>query len=255
MTTLAADSPRTYELGDRNEIAMIASDIIYEGAAVGVVPASGHAQPLAATDVFAGFAEAKADNSTGSAADINVRVRRSGSISLSVSGAVITDLNQPVYATDDDTFIFLPTAAVFIGFVRRFVSAGVVIVEFDVDNYVDPYAGRVRESFGATATLTKVDTGKVFFITADAIEVDLLAEAVATSLNIKVVNMGAYGTQIVTIDPDGADLISGPDDTGGVGGALVNTKATAQRGDYVVIEQIADEGYLVTEKKGIWTIA
>ena len=35
MTTLAADTPRDMELGDRNEFPVIASDIIYEGAAVG----------------------------------------------------------------------------------------------------------------------------------------------------------------------------------------------------------------------------
>jgi hypothetical protein len=42
MTTLAANSPRSYELGTRNEIPVIASDIIYEGAAVGIVAASGN---------------------------------------------------------------------------------------------------------------------------------------------------------------------------------------------------------------------
>ena len=255
MTTLAADSPRVYELGNINEAAVIASDIIYEGAAVGIVPASGHAQPLASTDVFAGFAEQKADNSAGSAADINVRFKRNGMIQLSVSGAVITDLNQPVYATDDDTFVFLPTGAVFVGFVRRFVSAGVVIVQFDIDNYADPYAGRVAETHSAAATLTKVDTGKIFFVDTDAQTITLLAAAALTSLNIKVVNIGAYGTIAVTVDPNASDLISGPDDTGADGGIMTNTKATAQRGDYVVLEQTGDEGYTVVEKKGIWTIA
>ena len=35
MTTLAANTPRPKELGNVNEIPVIASDIIYEGAAVG----------------------------------------------------------------------------------------------------------------------------------------------------------------------------------------------------------------------------
>jgi len=73
MTTLAADTPRDYEIGDRNEFPVIASDIIYEGAAVGLVDATGHAQPLTSSDQFVGFAEKKADNSSGSAADINVQ--------------------------------------------------------------------------------------------------------------------------------------------------------------------------------------
>src|SRR5688572_21546443 len=113
MTTLAANKPRTFEIGQRNEFAVIASDIIYEGAAVGLVDATGHARPLNAADRFGGFAELKADNSAGAAADINVRVVESGKIQLSVSGAVITDVGQPVYATDDDTFVFNPAGAAF----------------------------------------------------------------------------------------------------------------------------------------------
>ena len=37
MTTLAANAPRAFEIGSRNAIPVIASDIIYEGAAVGIV--------------------------------------------------------------------------------------------------------------------------------------------------------------------------------------------------------------------------
>lgn len=140
MTTLAANSPRSFEIGTRNELPVIASDIVYEGAAVGVVSASGHARPLAANDRFAGFAEAKADNSAGAAAAINVRTIESGKIQLSVSGAVITDVGQPVYASDDDTFTFSPVSTVFVGFVHRFVSSGVVVVAFDALNYRDPYS-------------------------------------------------------------------------------------------------------------------
>jgi hypothetical protein len=36
-TTLAANKPRAYELGERNMFPVIAADIIYEGAAVGLV--------------------------------------------------------------------------------------------------------------------------------------------------------------------------------------------------------------------------
>jgi hypothetical protein len=93
---------------EENAIPVIASDIIYEGAAVGVVDATGHARPLNAADRFAGFANAKADNSLGAAAAINVDVKQQGFIQLPVTGAVITDLGQPVYATDDDAFGFTP---------------------------------------------------------------------------------------------------------------------------------------------------
>ena len=131
MTTLAANLPRAFEGGNRNDLPMIAADIIYEGACVGVVAASGHARPIAATDLFAGFAEAKADNSAGAAAAINVRVITSGEIQLPVTGAVITSYGLPVYAVDDNSFTMTASTNVFIGYVKRFVSTGVAVVAFN----------------------------------------------------------------------------------------------------------------------------
>lgn len=255
MTTLAANKPRPYEIGSRNEFPVIASDIIYEDAAVGLVDATGHARPLTSADKFVGFADAKADNSAGAAAAINVRVKESGKIQLAVTGAVITDVGQPVYATDDDTFVFLPTGAVFIGFVHRFVSSGVVVVRFDALGFKDPYGDTVRETKSANYTTDIEDTGKTIFVDTDAFTITLLTYAAATAHRIKVVNIGAFGTVAVSIDPAAGDLIAGPDDTGADGGLMVNTKATARRGDYVVLTSGGDNGYIVEEIRGIWTIA
>lgn len=130
MTTLAANQPRAYELGNRNEIPMIAADIIYEGAAVGIVAGSGHARPLVAADKFAGFAELTANNSAGAAAAINVRVIDSGKIQLPIASLVATSVGAAVYASDDDTFTLVSTSNTKIGTVTRFVSAGVGIVDF-----------------------------------------------------------------------------------------------------------------------------
>lgn len=254
MTTLAVNVARAFVLGNENDIPA-SVDIFYEGSAVGIVDATGHARPLESTDRFAGFVQEKLDNSLGTAGGRSVRVRKRGAVVLSVSGAVITDVDQPVYATDDDTFVFSPVGSVFIGKVIRFVSAGVVDVEFDVGKMPDPYAGRVWEAFSATATLTKVDTGKGFWFDTDAQTMTLLIGAALTSLDILVVNGGAFGTVEVLIDPNAADLISGPDDTGADGGIATNTKATARRGDFLKLTQSGDEGYHVIEKRGIWTIA
>jgi hypothetical protein len=255
MTTLAANKPRPYELGRGNTLPVIASDIIYEGAAVGMVDATGHCRPLTAADRFVGFAERKADNSGGAAAAINVDLIKAGQIQLAVTGAVITDVGQPVYATDDDTFTFLPTAAQFIGFVKRFVSAGVAVVEFDAGVFQDPYGDTVRNTISATYTTDIEDTGKTLFVDTDAFVITLLTYAAATAHRIKVVNIGAFGTVAVSIDPAAGDLIAGPDDTGADGGVMVNTKATARRGDYVVLTSGGDNGYIVEEIRGIWTIA
>ena len=251
-TTLAANKPRAYEGGDRNEIPVIAADILYEGAAIWVVPASGHARPLAAGDRFAGFAEAKADNAAGAAAAINVRVVESGKIELSVSGAVINDIGQPVYATDDDTFVFSPVSSVFVGFVHRFVSAGKVIVAFNALKYQDTYGNRTkRETISADKTLDAEDTGKVFFVDTDAKVVTL--PAIADGLGgVKIVNIGAFGTVLVAISPAAADMILGPDITGADNKDLLNTKATAKRGDYVVLDLGDADGYVVTEMVGTW---
>lgn len=251
MTTLAANTPRVFEGGLRNEIPVIAADIIYEGAAVGVVIASGHARPLAATDRFAGFAEAKADNSAGAAAAINVRVIESGKIQLPVTGALITDEGQPVYATDDATFVFLPTGGVFIGFVHRFVSADVAIVAFDAPTYRDPYGDyTIRETLAVNKTLDIEDNGKIFFVNTDAVVVTL--PAVATPVNCKIVNIGAYGAVKLSIDPNAVDKVQGPDLPGTDNKDLINTKATAKRGDFVVLTTGDANGAVVAELRGIW---
>lgn len=252
MTTLAAPMPRAFEIGSRNEFPVIASDIIYEGAAVGIVPASGHARPLAAGDRFAGFAEAQADNSAGAAAAINVRVVESGKIQLSVTGAVITDIGQPVYATDDNAFTFSPVGAVFIGFVHRYVSSGVVVVGFDALKYRDPYGNfSVRETISADKTLDAEDSGKLFWVDTDAKVITL--PAIATGLDgCMVVNGGSYGTVAVTLSPNASDMILGPDITGADNKDLINTKATAQRGDFVIFGGNDADGYSVQAIRGTW---
>lgn len=251
MTTLAVDKPRVKVLGDVNELPMVASDIIYEGAAVGVVKGTGHVRPLTAVDAFVGFAESNVDNSAGAAAAKNARVARKGSAVLAVSGAVITDVGQPVYATDDDTFVFLPTGAQFIGFVRRFVSSGIVEVAFDVDNFTDPYAGKVKETLSAsTKTLDAQDTGKYIFVTADSV---ITLPATATALaDVTLVCMGAFGTVQISADPNASDKIMGPDLAGTDNKDLINTKATAQRGDLVTLTAGHADGYVVNRLKGTW---
>lgn len=138
MTTLAVNLPRAYEQGDRNDLPVVAADIIYEGAAVGVVAASGYARPIATTDIFAGFAEAKADNSAGAAGDINVRVISKGEIELPVTGAVITSFRAPVYASDDNTFTTTASTNVFVGYIKRFVSTARAVVAFDATKSQSP---------------------------------------------------------------------------------------------------------------------
>ncbi len=250
MTTLAVDKWRDLTLGNINEIPVIATDIIYEGAAVGVVIASGHARPLTSVDKFAGFAESKCDNSAGAAAALNVRVINKGVAKLSISGAVITDVGLPVYATDDDTFVFLPTGGVFVGFTRRFVSSGVMEVEFDAINFKDPWEGFVKETLAAgTKTLDIEDTGKLICCTLTTV---ITLPATATALECAVLNCGPYGTVQISLDPAAADKFQGPDIGGTDNKDLINTLATAQRGDFVHFKNGEANGATVIRMKGTW---
>ncbi|MGR9045629.1 MAG: hypothetical protein ACU83N_10055 [Gammaproteobacteria bacterium] len=249
MTTLAANSWRDLELGDINEFPVIATDIIYEGAAVGLVKASGHAQPLTSSDKFVGFCEKKVDNSAGAAAAKNVRVMKRGAVKLAVTGAVITDVGAPVYASDDNAFSFVKTSGVFVGFFRRFISSGYGIVEFDVDNFKDPHDGWLAESTAVDLTLDNQDTGKAIYVTADAKTITLPA---VEGMRFRVVNGGAYGTIAVTISPNSNDGIKGPNLTNTDDKDIINTKATAQRGDYVEIEYADATGWCVAKMQGVW---
>lgn len=152
MTTRASDIARDFELGTINEFPVIASDIIYEGSAVGLNSA-GYARPLVAGDPFVGFAESKVDNSAGSAGLKNVRVITKGKVKVPITSLAITDFMKNVYISDDDTFTLVRTGNTKIGKVYRYVSSGIGIVEFDVnyDTGVDipPLVGKVHHDINA----------------------------------------------------------------------------------------------------------
>lgn len=254
MTTLAADLARPFEIGERNAFPVIASDIIYEGAVVGLVDASGHARPLTTADRFAGFAESKADNSAGSAADIDVRVVESGKVQLDVTGVLITDVGQPVYASDDNAFTLNPASGVFVGFVHRFVSAGVAIVRFDAMGFQDPWhAYSVRETLSGIKTFDAQDCGKLFCVDADADGDALTLPAIATGLSgLTILAVGAFGTTAVTVSPNASDMILSPDKAGVDDTDLVCTKATQRRGDFIELIAGDADGYMVTRQRGTW---
>lgn len=238
MTTLAANKPRAYEGAptriEESAFPVIASDIIYEGAAVGIVAASGHARPLASGDVFGGFATRQADNSAGAAAAINVTVYTKGYVELPITGAVITDrVGLPVYATDDDTFSFSPVGGVFVGLFHRFVSSGRGIVAFDTLALRDPHEGWTHVLKSANYTIDAADTGKWLWVDTDAVVITLPAvEGIAM---VRVGNIAAYGVSGVAVSPNALDMIEGPGITAADNKDLINTKATAKRGDWIEV--------------------
>jgi len=131
---LSADTPRNYRAtGYEAALPVQASSTVYAGAAV-TIDTGGEVGPLSASDVsFSGFARKKADNSAGSAGDINAAIITEGLIQLTVTGLNDNnDLNDVVYATDDTTFTLTASGAVAIGRVFQIVNltAGTCVVRF-----------------------------------------------------------------------------------------------------------------------------
>lgn len=127
---LTQDTPRSYETGEINDLAVAASTIIHEGAAVGIVAGTGLARGLVAGDQFAGFADRACDNRLGAAGAARVRVREEGKAQLAIAGLVATDVQKQVYASADGTFTLTATGNSLVGHVHRFVGTGVGIVKF-----------------------------------------------------------------------------------------------------------------------------
>jgi len=160
MTTLAANKVRSYELGERNDLDVIGTDIIYEGAAVGDNGSNVH-RPLAAGDRFVGFAVAKDDNSAGDAGAKKVHVQTKGRIQLPITNFDVTDVGKGVYASDDDTFTLTDNGTnSHVGKAVRFVATGSVIVEFDAHNPPPGLLTELTDSSGGTAngTLAAVES-------------------------------------------------------------------------------------------------
>jgi hypothetical protein len=164
MTTLAANKPRAYELGDMSEIPVIASDIIYEGAIVGD-NGTFQARPLVGGDRFVGVAQRKADNSTGAAGAVNVLVRAKGHIVGSFAAIAAADMGKAVYASDDDTLSITESTNSYIGKAVRFINTNSAVVAFDVEDggtiaeLVDSTGGTAAASLvaiSATATQAQI---------------------------------------------------------------------------------------------------
>ena len=129
MATLTQDEPRDYQTSDIESYPVIASDVIYEGAAVGE-NGSGYARPLQGGDPFLGFAVRVADNSSGAAGDVRVEVRTRGRVQVPITNAITDNDRVAAYASDDNTFTKTSTSNSKIGWISRWVSNSEAVIEF-----------------------------------------------------------------------------------------------------------------------------
>lgn len=165
---LSGDLARAFETGPKNTLPTAASATIYRGSAVG--DSSGYARALTAGDPFRGFADAKVDNSAGSAGDKNVDVIEEGYVQVTLSSIAITDVGKPVYMSDDGTFTLTASTNSLVGKVYRYVTTDTCIVKF---------GGLVKPATTLTAvtTVSSTDTTPVGYTTTAQ------ADAIVTQIN------------------------------------------------------------------------
>jgi hypothetical protein len=124
---LAADTPRTYELGDINALTVASGVTIYEGAFVFALKSAGTAvvaSPAISTHSFAGIAI------EGATAGNVVKLKDRGKVEMPVTGASAASVGAIVYASADDTLTVTASTNVPVGTVARHVSSTTCIVEF-----------------------------------------------------------------------------------------------------------------------------
>jgi hypothetical protein len=235
--------------GDNNSIPIIAADIVYEGAMVGDNGA-GYGRPLAAGDVFVGHSVDKVDNAAGAAGAKNIQLLAGRYRQIVALVGLITDVGQPVYASDDAVLTFVAPSNSYVGVISRYVSATKMEVEFRPGECDEFGPNTARETKSANYTIDAEDYGKIIYIDTDAFAITL--PAIATSGWVTFVNAGGFGTIAINLSPAAADKVMGPDIAGTDNKDLINTKATAQRGDFVTLKYGTADGWMVTAIRGTW---
>jgi hypothetical protein len=118
--------------------------------------------------------------------------------------------------------------------------------------------GKVVEILDDDTTLTAADAGKHFGIGTDAKTITLPTAVVGMTFSFT--NIGADGNNIITVSPAATDGIWGTItlaasvvDLGGVDNKdLINTKATAIKGDSATLVCFEANEWTVVHSTGIW---
>jgi hypothetical protein len=151
MTQLSADTARSFELGDLNDLPVKESSAIYQGSAVGIT--AGYARQLTAGDQFGGFAEEGVESQT-SDGGAYVTVRARGRIKLTITSVAATDIGKPVFASDGNAFTLTQGSNTHIGRVARYVTTDTAIVIFDATRAGAGVITELTDSSGGTASDT-----------------------------------------------------------------------------------------------------
>jgi len=253
---LTANTPLTFIRGEQSEYRVKGSTIIYEGAMLG--DSSGYARGLLGGDPFIGHSMEYVDNSLGGDGALTVqRMRGRYRLEVTLTGVVITDVGQPVYASADGTLTFSAPGNSFVGIVARYVAANTAIVEFRPGEKDEFGANPNRVLKSANYTTDAADCGKIIYVDTDAVVITLLAGSSIADYMVTVVNAAAFGAAGIVVDFNAADNSAGGCGmaAGAAGKCLTNTKGTAQRGDYLVLAsngKATNAGWHIIDKRGTW---
>lgn len=166
-----------------------ASTTIYGGSLV-FLNGAGYADDDTATgaNAFAGVARSKADNSAGSAGDINVEVDADGTFELTGSGFAQSDVGKPLYATDNYVVTTAyAAAAVRIGRVEEYISSTKVRCAIETSVHDGTEYAAVAASAAVTNTTTQTAFDKAHTIPANSLRagdiIRVRAQGIATATN------------------------------------------------------------------------
>jgi hypothetical protein len=95
------------------------------------------------------------------------------------------------------------------------------------------------------------DSGKVIACTVTTV---ITLPATAVFLDVILLNVGPFGTVQISASPNASDKIIGCDLATSDNNDLINTLATACRGDYVHLKNGHADGALIHGLKGTWAI-
>ena len=105
------------------------------------------------------------------------------------------------------------------------------------------------DSKSGAYTVDTLDSGKIIKVTATAV---ITLPATVLGLTVTLTCAGSDGTVQITVAPNAADSISGADVTAAYDKDMVNTLATAVKGDFITLFADGSLGWYITGIAGTW---
>lgn len=112
------------------------------------------------------------------------------------------------------------------------------------------HGAQKKQTKSANYTMTAADSGYITDVDTDATTITLPATTVGMVFTIR--NIGADGAVGINVSPAAADKIIGIGLTAAADKDLINTKATAKKGDFVTLIGNGVDGWFVVASAGTW---